>query len=145
MGTVDFWHWLILGVVLIILEIVLPGAFFLWMGVAACVVGIILWIMPSMGWETQFLLFAIISVVSIVLWRMRLRKHPTETEEPTLNVRTKNYIGRVFTLNQAIENGFGKIYVDDAYWTVKGPERPVGAKVKVISADGLTLNVEPVD
>jgi len=145
MDSINYWHWLILGVVLIILEVLAPGVFFLWMGVAAVVVGFLLWLLPDMGWEMQFLLFGIISVVSIALWRLRLRKHPTESEEPSLNARTQGYIGRVFTLTQAIDNGFGKINVDDAYWTVAGPDREAGLKVKVISVDGLTLNVEPVD
>jgi membrane protein implicated in regulation of membrane protease activity len=141
MDSIDFWHWLILGVVLVVLEVFAPGAFFLWMGVAAFIVGLILW---DMGWETQLLLFAIISVVSIALWRIRLHKHPTESEEPSLNARTQEYVGRVFTLTEAIENGYGKIHVDDAYWTVAGPDSAAGTKVKVISAAGLTLNVEPV-
>lgn len=144
MDSIDFWHWLILGVVLVVLEVFAPGAFFLWMGVAAFIVGLILWALPDMGWETQLLLFAIISVVSIALWRIRLRKHPTESEEPSLNARTQEYVGRVFTLTEAIENGYGKIHVDDAYWTVAGPDSATGTKVKVISAAGLILNVEPV-
>lgn len=145
MDSIDFWHWLILGVVLVILEVFAPGAFFLWMGVAAFVVGLLLWILPDMGWEMQFLLFGVISVVSIAIWRLRLRKHPTASEEPSLNARTQGYIGRVFTLTEGIEDGFGKIHVDDAFWTVAGPDRAVGTKVKVISAEGLTLHVEPLD
>lgn len=145
MDSIDFWHWFILGALLIILEVFAPGAFFLWMGVAAGVVGLILWISPDVGWEMQLLIFAVISVVSIALWRMRLNKVPTETEEPSLNVRTTAYVGRVFPLSEAIENGYGKIHVDDVYWKVRGEDREAGTKVKVISTDGLTLNVEPVE
>lgn len=145
MGSIDFWHWFILGALLIILEVFAPGAFFLWMGVAAGVVGLILWVSPDMGWEMQLLIFAIISVFSIALWRMRLNKHPTETEEPSLNVRTRAYVGRVFHLSKAIVDGYGEIHVDDVYWKVKGEDRKKGARVRVVSTDGLTLNVEPVD
>ena len=145
MDSIDFWHWLILGVILMILEVFAAGAFFLWLGVSAVVVGIILWMIPDLGWEYQFLIFAIFSVVSIALWRMRLRKHPTETEDTTLNSRTRAYIGRTFHLEQAIVDGYGKIHVDDVYWKVKGPDLEKGAKVKVVSADGMTLNVEPQD
>lgn len=145
LDSIDYWHWLILGVVLVILEVFAPGAFFLWMGVSAAVVGLLLWVLPDISWESQFLLFSVISVVSIVLWRLRLRKHPTETEDSTLNTRTRQYIGRVFSLSEAIENGFGKIHVDDAYWKVAGPDCAKGQRVRVISVDGLTLNVELVD
>ncbi len=144
MDAIDFWHWLILALLLIILEIVIPGAFFLWMGVSAGVIGLILWISPDISWESQLLLFSVISVVSIALWRIRLNKHPTESEDNTLNARTTQYIGRVFTLVEPIEDSYGKIHVDDSYWQVSGPNCEKNKKVKVISADGMTLKVEPV-
>lgn len=144
MDSIDFWHWLILALLLIILEIVVPGAFFLWMGVSAGVIGLILWISPDISWESQLLLFSVISVVSIALWRIRLNKHPTESEDNTLNARTTQYIGRVFTLVEPIEDGYGKIHVDDSYWQVSGPNCEKDKKVKVISVDGMILKVEPI-
>jgi len=145
LDNIDFWHWLTLGVLLIILEVFAPGAFFLWLGVSAGVVGVILWALPDMSWESQLLIFSIISVVSIALWRIRLRKHPTESEDDTLNVRTNQYIGRVFTLVEPIIDGYGKIHVDDSYWQVSGTDQEKNKKVKVISTDGMTLKVEPAD
>ncbi|VAX04618.1 hypothetical protein MNBD_GAMMA19-1212 [hydrothermal vent metagenome] len=144
MDSIDFWHWLILALLLIILEIVVPGAFFLWMGVSAGVIGLILWMFPDISWESQLLLFSVISIVSIALWRIRLNKHPTESEDNTLNARTTQYIGRVFTLVEPIEDGYGKIHVDDSYWQVSGPNCEKDKKVKVISVDGMTLKVEPI-
>ncbi len=144
MDSIDFWHWLILALLLIILEIVVPGAFFLWMGVSAGIIGLILWISPDISWESQLLLFSVISIVSIALWRIRLNKHPTESEDNTLNARTTQYIGRVFTLVEPIEDGYGKIHVDDSYWQVSGPNCEKDKKVKVISVDGMILKVEPV-
>ena len=145
MDSIDFWHWLILGVLLIILEVFAPGAFFLWLGVSASVVGAILWMLPGTSWEIQLLIFSVISVVSIALWRLRLRKHPTESEDSSLNVRTNQYVGRTFTLIEPIVDGYGKIHVDDAYWKVSGEDCDKDKKVKVVSVDGLTLKVVPVD
>lgn len=142
MDTIDSWHWLIFGIVLIILEVLAPGAFFLWMGVSAIIVGGILWMSPAMGWEIQLLIFSIISVVSIALWRIRLRKHPTESEDSTINARTQQYVGRVFTLVEPIVNGYGKIRVDDSYWKVSGTDCEKEQKVKVVGIDGMTLKVE---
>jgi inner membrane protein len=143
--SIDFWHWLILAVLLIILEIFAPGAFFLWLGISAVAVGLTLWVVPDMSVESQLLLFSIIAVVSIALWRIRLRKHPTESEDSSLNARTTQYVGRVFTLNEAIINGYGKIQVDDAYWQVSGPDCTKDSKVKVTGTDGMILTVVPVD
>ena len=139
----DFWHWWILALGLIILETVLPGTFFLWMGISAIVLGLLAWAFPDMSWETQLMLFAILSLVSIVGWRMWQRTHPVESDQPNLNRRGEQYVGRVFTLETPIENGFGKVRVGDTLWRVKGTEAPAGSKVKVTSVDGVVLVVEP--
>ncbi len=139
----DFWHWWILALGLIILETVLPGTFFLWMGISAIVLGLLAWLIPAMSWEMQLMLFAILSLVSIVGWRMWQRRHPEESDQPNLNRRAEQYIGRVFTLETPIENGYGKVRVGDTLWRVKGGEASAGSKVKVTSVDGVILVVEP--
>jgi membrane protein implicated in regulation of membrane protease activity len=141
----DFWHWWILALALIIAETVLPGTFFLWMGVSAVVMGVLAWLIPAMGWETQVMLFAVLSLVSIVGWRMYQRRHPDETDQPTLNRRGEQYVDRVFTLETAIENGYGKVRVGDSLWRVKGEDAVAGTKVRVTEADGIVLVVERAD
>lgn len=141
----DFWHWWILALALIIAETFLPGTFFLWMGVSALVMGVLAWLIPAMGWEIQVMLFAVLSLVAIVGWRMYQRKHPDETDQPSLNRRGEQYIDRVFVLETAIENGFGKVRVGDSLWRVKGEDAAAGTKVRVTAADGIVLVVEPED
>lgn len=138
----DFWHWLIFAVGLLILEVFAPGAFFLWMGVAAAVVGALLWLIPGMSWEIQFLVFAILSIASIVLWRKRMTDNPTESDQPNLNRRGQQYVGRTFTLEEPIVNGNGKIHVDDSTWKVEGNDCPEGTQVTVTGVDGVILKVE---
>ena len=141
----DFWHWWVIGIILIILELFAPGAFFLWMGIAAGLVGLILVIAPEMPWQYQFIVFAVVSVVSIVVWRNYLKKHPTETDRPTLNMRGEQYVGRIFTLTEPVVNGVGKIKVDDTMWKIEGADCDVGAKVKVTKTDGAVLKVETIN
>ena len=137
-----YWHWWVLAVVLIILEAFSPGVFFIWMGIAAGVVGMLLLLMPGMGWEVQLLLFALTSVASIAIWRMVLSRHPTATDQPRLNRRGEQYIGRVFTLQGPIVNGGGKINVDDSTWKVEGVDCMAGTRVRVVTAEGVVLKVE---
>ena len=59
----DFWHWLVLGLALIIIELFAWSTFFLWMGISAVVVGILLYLSPDMSWEMQLLIFAFLSIV----------------------------------------------------------------------------------
>lgn len=140
----DFWHWWIIGIILIILELFAPGAFFLWMGIAAGLVGLILVVAPEMTWQYQFIVFAVVSVVSIVVWRNYLNKHPTETDRPTLNMRGEQYVGRTFTLTEPVVNGVGKIKVDDTMWKIEGADCNSGTKVKIIKTDGAVFKVEVV-
>lgn len=138
----DFWHWFIIAVGLMILELFVPGAFFLWMGIAAAIVGALLWLIPGISWEFQFLIFAVISVASIILWRKRMVDNPVESDQPNLNRRGQQYVGRTFTLEEPIVNGIGKIHVDDSTWKVEGNDCPEGTRVTVTGVDGVILKVE---
>ena len=142
---VDHWSWWILAVALLVLEAFAPGTFFMWLGIAAGVVGLLLLLMPGMGWEYQIVVFATISVASIVIWRQYFRKHPVATDQPALNRRGEQYVGRTFTLAEPIVNGQGKIRVDDTSWKIRGDDCEAGSRIKVIGVDGVQLKVEPVD
>jgi hypothetical protein len=140
--VVDFWHWWVFAVVLIVIEIIAPGtAYFLWMGVAAGVVGVVLMLAPNLTWEWQLLIFAVCSVASIVLWRVYARKNPPRTDEPHLNRRGEQYIGRTFTLAEPIVNGLGKLRVDDTTWRIEGTDLPTGTRVRVTGVNGTILRV----
>ncbi|MFM8442550.1 MAG: NfeD family protein [Methylococcus sp.] len=139
-----FWHWWSLGAILLIVELLAPGMFFLWMGESAFVVGAIVWLFPGMDVEYQVMLFSVLSVISILAARRFLKRRPIESDRPFLNQRTAQYVGRVFTLEEAIINGRGKIRVDDSTWRVEGEDCPAGAKVRVVDAEGVILKVQAV-
>lgn len=138
----DYWAWWIAGVVLVILEIVIPGAVFLWMGIAAGVVGLLVLLVPDLDWHYQFLIFAALSVISIAAARRYLKRSPIETDHPTLNRRGEQYVGRTLTLAEPIVNGNGKAHIDDTMWKLSGPDMPTGAQVRVTGVDGVVLQVE---
>ena len=140
-----FWHWWILAGLLLILELTAPAFFFLWLGIAAAAVGMILLVFPSISVETQLILFAIASVVSVVAWRKYREARPLTTDQPNLNRRGHQYIGRVFSLDHPISNGVGKVTVDDSTWKVKGPDLPAGTHIKVTGVEGVIFQVKAVD
>lgn len=145
LSTLEFWHWWIAAALLIILEILAPGAFFLWMGISAGIVGLLLLVTPAISWELQLFVFTVLSIISVIAWRVYLKKNPIESDAPTLNRRGQQYVGRVFTLTEAIVNGVGKIKVDDTLWKVSGKDVPVGKGVRVIEVDGVILRVESAE
>lgn len=140
-----FWHWLVAALVLLVLEVFAPGTVFLWLGVSAAVVGVVLAILPSIPWQIQFVLFAVFAVVAIVAWRSYQRKHPAESDQPTLNRRGEQYIGRVLTLDDPIVNGVGKVHVDDSTWKINGADADAGTRVRVTDVRGTVLQVERAD
>lgn len=142
LNQIEFWYWLIAAVVMIILEMVLPAAYFLWMGISAFVVGLLLYAMPDMHLLVQIVIFSALSVITLVLYKRYQRANPIVNDEPSLNRRGEQYIGRLFTLDVAIVNGVGKVKVDDSTWKVKGSDMPAGMKVRVVSVDGTVFNVE---
>ena len=140
---IEFWHWWVAAVVLIVVEVFAPGTVALWTAVSAAAVGLLLLAVPEMTWQIQFLLFAVLSVVTVVGWRAYQLRYPTVSDQPTLNRRGEQYVGRVFTLSEAIVNGTGKIHVDDTMWKVEGADLPEGTQVRVTGVDGTLLTVEP--
>lgn len=137
-----FWHWWILAGVLLILELTAPAFFFLWLGIAAAAVGLILLVFPNIPIETQLVLFGIASIVAVMAWRKYRETRPVTTDQPNLNRRGHQYINRVFSLDSPIVNGVGKVTVDDSTWKVKGPDLPAGTPVKVTGVDGTVFTVE---
>ena len=142
MMELQFWHWFVLGLGLVIAEMLMPGVFLLWIGIAAGVTGMAALLIPAMSWQLQFILFAGLSVASVFVARAYLRRHPIETADSTLNRRGSQYVGRVFNLHEAIVNGRGTVRVDDTIWWADGPDLPAGSKVKVTGIAGTALKVE---
>ncbi|QSA96481.1 NfeD family protein [Methylococcus sp. EFPC2] len=145
MREIVFWHWWAFGALLLILELLAPGMFFLWMAEAAGVTGLLLWMFPTLPLEYQVIAFSVMSIASIGVFRKYLKKHPIVSDQPLLNRRTAIYIGRVFTLEQPIINGQGRIHVDDTSWKIHGDDCPAGTKVRVVDADGVVLKVLVVE
>ena len=139
----EFWHWLTFAVILIILEVFSPGAFFLWLGIASGAVGMVMFFYPELSWQSQFMMFAVLSVTSIITWRLTRGFFPERKPDvPNLNRRSEQYIGRICNLVEPIVNGTGKIKVDDSTWRVRGEDAPLGAQVRVIGVDGIVFDVE---
>ncbi len=145
MSSLVFWHWWILALILMSIELFAPAAFFIWCGVAATIVGFVLLIIPDMSWQVQSLLFATLSIVSVLAGRKYLhRRGAMVSDQPMLNRRGEQYVGRLFTLDEAIVDGTGRVQVDDGSWRIEGKDMAAGSRVKVIAINGSSLIVERV-
>jgi inner membrane protein len=135
------WWWLVLGLVLAIAEMVIPGVFLIWIGAAAIVTGLLSLLLPLPP-AAQFVIFAITAIGAVYLGRRYLKDHPTESADPLLNDRGARLVGRQVTVVDAISGGEGKVKVGDSVWLASGPDADVGARVTVVGADGARLKVD---
>ena len=141
LSRAEFWHWWVLALILLALEVAAPGTFFLWLAIAAGVLGVIVLILPDLYWQVQVLLFAVLGVAAVGAWRLYAKRLPQSSDDPTLNRRGEQYVGQVFHLTEAIVDGRGRMKVADTMWRVAGPDLPAGAKVRVVGVEGTVLRV----
>jgi hypothetical protein len=139
------WKWIILGAILLALELAAPGAFMMWLGLAAILVGVLSFLWGDLSWQWQGVAFAVFAVASIPLWRRFAHNVEPPEERPFLNRRTEALVGRVFTLDKPIIDGVGSIHIDDTIWRVGGTDAPAGRRVRVARVDGANLVVEPAE
>ncbi len=138
------WFWAGLSLALFAAEAIVPGAFLLWLGFAAGAMASISLVLPNLSLTAQAILFAILAMISVgVGWKVRSQR-TQRSDAPLLNRRSAQFIGRIVPLTQAITNGRGQVYLDDAYWVVEGPELPEGSNVRVVAAEAMILRVVPV-
>src|SRR3984893_8391470 len=98
--TLGTWNWLIFGVILMAMELLAPGVFLFWLGLAALLVGLLSFAFhPS--WQLQILMFAVFAAAAVPLWRRVARSNTAVSKSnPFLNKRADALVGRVFTLGK---------------------------------------------
>ncbi len=142
----DVFFWAVVALLLVAAEVMAPGAFMLWLGFAAAAMFVLAWLVPGLPIVLQAVLFVVLGFTSILAYRKWLqRRQEPESDQPALNRRAAQLIGRIVPLDRAIERGTGRVQIADAYWEVSGPDLPIGASVRIVGADGMTLRVEAVD
>ncbi|MET0548584.1 MAG: NfeD family protein [Xanthomonas sp.] len=134
--------WGALTLLLFAAESLAPGAFMLWMGFAAAAVFLAVLVLPDLSLLLQVGAFVVLSFVSIQVYRTWFRNRGRVSDQPLLNRRAEQLIGRVVTLDQPIHGGRGRAKVDDAFWVVGGPDLPAGSAVRIVGVDGMTLLVQ---
>ncbi|MDF1628619.1 MAG: NfeD family protein [Alcanivoracaceae bacterium] len=144
----DYHHWIVLGLVLLVLEVFVGGSLLMWNGLSAICVGILVLVLPLVGiypgWEMQLIMFGAGGLVALYAWR-RYINEPVASDAPALNRRGASHVGEVVRLDQAIDNGTGYIHLDDTRWPVHGPDLPTGSLVRLVALDDMAFQVEQVD
>jgi len=144
-----FWHWMVLGVILVIIELIVPGIWFLWLGLGALGTGLTVLLVDQISWQYQVTIFCGFSVASIFIGRMVYKRGKQSEDHPNLNRRGETFVGQVYALTEATDQGLGRVKIGDSIWRVRlalaGAELAAGDRVKVTGVDGATLQVDAVD
>jgi membrane protein implicated in regulation of membrane protease activity len=135
------WFWLSLGLLLGVAEMVAPGFFLMWLGLAALIVGGLDYFLPITV-AYQVAMFAILSVLTVFAGKKFLHDNPIETLVSMLNDRGARLTGEIVTVVEAITNGHGRVKVGDSVWSARGVDAAIGSRVRVTGADGAVLLVE---
>ncbi len=143
-ATLGPWNWVIAGILLMALETIIPGVYFLWFGISAIVVGILTFAFgDALSHPWQLVLFALVSVATVFWVRNFANLQPVESEDKDLNLRSAQYFGRVVVVEDAISGGRGRVRVDDTLWLASGADAPKGTRVRITGAHGTVFTVEP--
>ena len=142
-GLEAHWVWLTLGVLLAGLEMLVPGVYLIWLGLAAIVTGVLTGLLhPSL--PVQVIDFVFLSLIIAFSARRFLRDSPIVAADPLMNRRGARMVGQTAVVVQAIERGSGRVHFGDGEWNVRGPDLAVGEQVRITGSDGATLLVEPL-
>ena len=133
--------WASAALLLMAAESVLPGAYLLWLGLAAAGVFATVLLLPDLGLLAQVVLFVVLAFAAVLFYRKRLAGRGRPSDQPQLNRRAHQYIGRQLTLQTPLAGGRGRAQIDDTFWELHGPDLPAGARVQVVAVQGMALVV----
>ncbi|MBC8513058.1 MAG: NfeD family protein [Candidatus Thioglobus sp.] len=137
--NLNFIHWLVLGIALIILELFVWTVFLLWIGSSAVTVGIIFFLFPNVSGLLQLLIFIVLAVAATLLSK---KYYPVKTVDEQLHDKAKSHIGKECTI-ESVENGVTKVKIGESLWFAKGSDLSTGQSVKIIDVESSTFIVEP--
>lgn len=142
-GLDPYWVWFAIGLVLAGAEMVVPGVYLIWLALAALATGALVYVFDP-GVALQIVNFVFLSLIIVFAARRILSETPIVSSDPLLNNRMGRLVGQTGTVATAIEHGEGRVRQGDSEWSARGPELPVGARVRITGFDGGTLIVEPL-
>ena len=137
--NLNYLHWLVFGLALVIVELFLWSMFLLWIGASAITISIVFYLYPGVSLVLQVLSFLLLSAVSTFLAK---KYFPVKTVDDELSINAKNHIGKECIV-VSMENNIVKVRLGESLWFAKGCEMSVGQKVQILDVDSSTLIVEP--
>ena len=142
-GIDHYWIWIALGLLLAVLELLVPGVYLIWLAVAALATGGLSFLF-DFGLPLEIISFVSLSLIAVYSARRYLRDKPIVSSDPLLNQRGGRMVGETALVVKPIESGSGRVQVGDSEWIARGPDTAAGERVRISGNDGAILLVEPI-
>ena len=137
------WMWAIGGLVLLIAEIVAPGFFLVFLGVAAIATGLFT-LLFDLSLAPQLVLFVIYTALAVMIGKRWYAEPDHADQSIRLNNPSERMVGKSVTVIDPVDDHGGRVRVGDGEWSARGGPAAAGARVRVIAVDGNCLLVENV-
>lgn len=142
-GLEPGWLWLIGGVLLLIMEVIAPGFFLVFIGAAAIATGLFT-VLFGLGAVPQLALFALYALLAVLVGRRFYANRHADSTDPLLNDRAGRLVGKVVTVVVPVDEHAGRVRVGDSEWSARGGPAAPGERVRITGVDGNCLTVEAV-
>lgn len=143
--SVEWWHWIVLGIALIVAELAVPQFVLIWFGLGSLLVGLVVVVLPGMGLTAQFLLWTLASLAMIALWFRVFKRGAHKTR---IGMSDANVVGEVGVLTRGVEPfergsvRFQKPLMGSEVWECIADESiRANDRVRVTSIEGNILKV----
>jgi membrane protein implicated in regulation of membrane protease activity len=140
-----WWHWIVLGIALMLLELAVPAFFVIWFGAGALIVGLVLLAVPALSFAWQIIIWSACSLLLIWFWFKVFRPNMHKTRAGMSRGALVGEIGLVTRDIRPFEKGqirFQKPILGDETWEALAEEEiRTGDRVRVLDVEGNTLKV----
>jgi len=139
--------WFILGLLMLLLEFMIPGLIIIFFGVGAWIVALLCYLF-DIGINLQLLIFIASSVILLISLRRKMQNifagQISGKQQP--GARLENFIGQQVLVTKAIKPGAtGKVEFHGALWNAEADEEiSAGTRAKIIGKESITLKVEKI-
>ncbi|OOF70528.1 NfeD family protein [Rodentibacter caecimuris] len=144
--TWTMWHWLGVGFLLLIAEVILPGVFFLWWGLAAIIVSAVMKFFPGLNLVNLVICYAVLSgFLSLIWWKYQHSKDNQDQSKTTLNQLDHAMLGKKGIVKEITVNDIGRGAFGDTTWRIQGENLNINDLIEVVDVRGITLIVKTID
>lgn len=145
----EFWSnwtiWLSIGFVLLILELMIPGVFLMWWGLAAMITALSAKFFPTLSLGELSTIFALFAVLfSLIWWKIQRNRDQVDDRQTDLNSREHHLIGTVGVVVEVVSSNIIRAKFGDTTWKVIGDNLQLGDNVEVLKVEGITLLVRKI-